>query len=283
MTPESDSILARLSAVGPKTPPCRSPPAMIPVNRDRLAPGSKRMDAGRRGFPDTRWSLVLRAAGEPTDASRRALDELFRDYRAPLLAAAGRLLARWGPGSDGDRAEDLVHGFVEAHLVDQSLLRKADPARGRFRTLLNTALHNYWRNDLNARKAWKNGGRARFEDAEAVELPSGALSTDRLYDRAWAQALLDRALARLGASIRPGKDALFEALRDRIALNDDDTTLGDIAASLGMTDNAVKVALFRLRERFYELVRREVADTLERAEDVDAELRDLHAAWKEDV
>jgi RNA polymerase sigma factor (sigma-70 family) len=280
MTTESDSILARLGALAlSTTPPCRSPPVTAkkaPANRDKLARRAMPMDTGRRGFAETRWSLVLRASGEPTAVSREALAELCRAYRAPLRAFARRLEA------DPDRAEDLVQGFF-ARLVEGDILGAADRTRGRFRAFLRAALRNHAINAHDAETAQKRGGGARFVDADLDDLASQAPSHDRLYDRLWARSLLDRALARLGdEQARAGKGALLEALRERLAGDDNGTTLREAAARFGMSEGAVKVALFRLRRRLADLVRAEVAETVARPEDVDAELRELRAAWSDD-
>lgn len=234
------------------------------------------MAEAKRGFEETRWSVVLRAGGAPTEASRSAFAELCRAYRAPLSAFARRL------EPDPDRAEDLVQDFF-TRLLERDVLAAADPARGRFRSFLRSALRHHAMNAHDAEHAKKRGGGASFVEADLECLVSATPSADRLFDRIWAQALLDRALGRLESEqARAGKGALLEALRDRIAGDDDGTTLREAAAKLGMSEGAVKVALFRLRRRFFDLARAEVAETVARPEDVDAELRDVLAALRDD-
>lgn len=236
------------------------------------------MAAYARGFKTTNWSRVLRARGEATEDVRKALEELYRAYHAPLLAFARRLEA------DPDRAEDLVQGFFARLVHDRRLFDAADPKRGRFRTFLRAALRHHAINAHDAATAQKRGGGAQFIDADLDAFVSPDPAADALYDRLWARALLDRALARLAEEqARSGKEALFSALRGRLPNSDDDTRpLAAAAAALRMSVGAVKVALLRLRRRFAELVREEVAETVERPEDVDAELRELREAWRDD-
>lgn len=277
MSPQSDSILARIGAIRRLARPRRWRTRRPKPRETGMSwEGAMHTDAGRRGFQETRWSLVLRAGGESTKASREALAELCRAYRAPLLAFARRFEA------DPDRADDLVQGFF-VHLVERNVLHAADPTRGRFRTFLRTSLRHYAINAHHAEAAQKRDGRARFVDVDPDELASGGPSHERLYDRLWARAVLDRALARLGEEQgRSGKGALLEALRERLAGGDDGATLREAAAGLGMSEGAVKVALFRLRRRFADLVRAEVAETVARPEDVEAELRELRSALGDD-
>jgi RNA polymerase sigma-70 factor (ECF subfamily) len=234
------------------------------------------MDERRHGFQETRWSLVLRASGDPTEASRSALELLCRAYRAPLQAFARRIEA------DPSRAEDLVQDFL-AHLMEPGALSAADPARGRFRTFLRSALRYHAINAHHARTAQKRGGGARFVDADPDQLAGSTPSLDRLYDRLWAQAVLDRALARLhDEQAQAGKGAMLDALRDRLEGDAGETPLRETAARLGMSEGAVKVALFRLRKRFADQVRAEVAETVAQPEDVEAELHELLEALRDD-
>lgn len=234
--------------------------------------------ATMRGFQNTRWSLVLRAAGEPGEASRAALDELCRAYRAPLLDFARYLVG------DPERAEDLVHGFFAGQIEKLALgksnvVSSADPARGRFRAYLRSALRNYAHNVRKADTSASQGGGAPRADIDPGDLPSHTPLADRLFDQAWARALLDRALSRLAEEhARAGKGALFEALRDRLT-EDEGPPLREVAARLGTSEGAVKVALHRLRVRYGDVLRAEVAETVARPGDVDAELRHLLSSW----
>jgi len=224
------------------------------------------------GFRETQWSLVLRARGAPSDASRKALAALCRDYRAPLLAFARRLEA------DPDRAEEMVQDFL-ARLVEKDVFGKANPARGRLRSFLRTALRRHMINIREGENTETAGGHVRFVEARDEQLAGHEPSANRLLDRLWVRTLLDRALAQLASEHAggAGTHARFMALRDRMT-GDDDQTGRDVGAQLGMSEGAVKLALHRLRKRFRALVRAEVAETVAHPEDIDAELADLLAA-----
>jgi RNA polymerase sigma-70 factor (ECF subfamily) len=244
-----------------------------PTSRDELAEESTPRDPSGREFQQTQWSLVLRAGAASPDALR----ELCEAYRAPLQAFARRI------EPDPERADNVVQGFL-ARILEQKVVGKADPARGRFRAFLRKALRNYAINVHNAETAEKRGGRASYDEPDFDALASEEPGADRLYDRAWARALLDRALARLRDEqmARPDKGAVFEALCERLEGEDDGATLSEAAERLGKTEGAVKLTLFRLRRRYFDLVRAEVAATVAQPEDVDAELDDLRAALRDD-
>lgn len=238
--------------------------------RDKVPRGTTPMKPSGREFPTTKWTLVCAGAASPA-----ALQELCAAYHGPLLAFARRIEL------DPQRAEDLVQGFL-IRILEQKVVDKADHAQGRFRTFLRQALRNHAINLRRAEKAEKRGGKATFVEPAEGEIASETLAADRLYDRAWARALVDRALARLRDErrSRSGNPAVFEALVDRLEGDDDGATLLEVASKLGMSEVAVKVSLFRLRRRYFELVRAEVGATVERPEDVDLELRSLRAALR---
>jgi len=231
------------------------------------------MNAGRRGFPATRWSLVVRAGGESTLASRKAMDELWRAYQDPLRDFARRLCP------DPDRLNDLLQGFF-LHLLEHNRLGAADSTRGQFRSFLRTALRNYAKNVYDAETAQKRGGGAHYIDMDPDQLSSGAPASDQLYDKEWAHTVIKRALAQLGdEQARNGKAALFEALRQKLA-DEDGTPYREVAAALGMNEGSVRVALHRLVRRAADFIRAEVAETVARPDDVDVELRELRAALR---
>jgi RNA polymerase sigma factor (sigma-70 family) len=239
-----------------------------PANRDKLVRRTTPMEARGRGFEKTKWSLVLRAGA----ASPEALRELCEAYRAPLQAFARRI------EFDPERADDVVQGFL-TRILEQKVVDKADPARGSFRSFLRQAMRNYAINVHRAEARW-----ASFDELDSDRHASKALAADRLFDQACARALVDRALARLRAEqrIRADKGAVFEALSERLEGDDDGTTLIEAARKLGKNEGALKVALFRLRRRYFDLVRAEAAPTVEHPEDIDAELRALRAALRGD-
>lgn len=237
---------------------------------------------GRWPATETKWSQVLRAFGEPSRSSRDAMEWLCATYRGPLLAFARRI------EPDPDRAADLLQDFF-ASLLDAVAGRRpngfaaASKDQGRFRSFLRSAFHNHARNARKKGRTWKSGGRAEHVDVDILEVESDAPLSDRLYDRAWGQVLLDRALARLAEEqTRGGKGALFEALRERLT-DDDGAALREVGERLRMKENAVKQSLRRLRIRYGAILRAEVTETVARPDDVDAELDHLRAAWREDA
>lgn len=222
-------------------------------------------------FHTTRWTLVL-AAGEGTE---RALGELCSLYRAPLLAHARRR------GLSAADAEDAVQGFL-ARLLRLDSLATARRERGRFRAFLLGSFNHFLADLHDHARAEKRGAHLLSSlDTAATEtaLASAAcdaLAPDRAFDRAWALALLDSVTARLRAEY--SKPAHFDALLPCLAGRTADTPHADLAARLNLTEPALRVTLHRLRRRYREILRDEVAQTVAHPEDIDTELRHLLAA-----
>ena len=230
-------------------------------------------------FAPTRWSLVLHAQKSGGSSSEDALAELCRAYWLPLF---GYLRGR---GHDPHAAEDLVQGFFEEVLED-STFEKADPERGQFRTFLLTCLHNYVARQHRHDQRQKRGGGARLlpldvdaDEAEARyarELTDTSGTPEEHFDRLWALTLLDRALQRLRAE-HEGEAASrrFDVLQPFVSGARGDLPLEEAAAKLGLSVQAIKSAVFRLRKRFGEIVREELREIVERDADVQDELRYL--------
>jgi RNA polymerase sigma-70 factor (ECF subfamily) len=205
------------------------------------------------------------------------MEWLCATYRGPLLAFARSI------EPDPARADDLLQGFFASLLERPDAFASVSKDRGRFRAFLRTAFHNHARNARKKDLAWKAGGRAAHVDVDTHEVECDAPLSDRLYDRTWGQTLLDRALARLAEEqTRAGKGALFEALRERLT-DEDGAALREVGERFGMKENAVKQSLHRLRIRYGAILRAEIAETVARPEDVEAELAHLREAWREDV
>jgi DNA-directed RNA polymerase specialized sigma24 family protein len=235
-------------------------------------------------FASTRWTLVLDAArhGQTDTAgatsAARALAHLCEQYHPPLLAHA---LRRGLPPPD---AEDAVQGFF-ASLLRLESLATVGPARGRFRAWLLAGL-NHHLSDLRDRAlAQKRGSRlhpALDADAHQAALAAAAdpaLAPDLAFDRAWALALLRTVTDRLRAEqAAAGRAAHFDALAPCLAGRSADAPHAELAARLGLSEPALRVALHRLRQRYRLLLREEIAHTVARPEDIDDELRHLIAA-----
>jgi RNA polymerase sigma-70 factor (ECF subfamily) len=238
---------------------------------------SGREDSGNPAptFETTQWMVVTRAGGDDA-RGREALAGLCRAYWLPLYVYVRRR------GYRAHDAEDLTQGFF-ADLLERGAIRRADPARGRFRTFLLTALTNFMHNAHDRATAARRGGtmeRLSFDSAEAAEalalIEAGELTPDLAFDRCWALAVLDRALQRLRAEqARLGKTLWFERVRSFLQTGAAAGDYAAIAAEFGLTKNAVAVAVHRLHARYRELVCAEIAETVSGTGEIEAELREL--------
>jgi len=230
-------------------------------------------------FVTTRWSLVLAAGRQPTGETRAALATLCGLYWYPLYAFVRR------GGASADEASDLTQAFF-TQLLEKNDLVTVDPNRGRFRSWLLACLKHFQVNERVRAHAQKRGGGVTELSIDATDAegryqlePSHHLTADKLYERRWTLALLDRAHENLRAECeREGekKRAQFEALKGAL-MGEPDEPYALVAARLGMTEGAVKVAAHRLQKRHRALVHAEIADTVERPEDVAGEIRGLLA------
>jgi len=227
------------------------------------------------GFDTTHWSVVIRARGESRDA-RDALGALCRVYRPPVVAY---IRSR---GHAADAAEDLAQTFF-TRFIEDAYQTVADPARGRFRAFLLTALKRFLINADAEARALKRGGGVRM-DVLADETPSGAdwlinsASPERAFERSWAIAVLGAAMSRLRDEAEEvGKGELFDQLREFLIERPDEADYARAAAALNLRRNTLAVAVHRMRHRLRELVREELAQTTACKDDLDAELRDLRA------
>lgn len=231
-------------------------------------------------FATTQWSVVV-AAGQPgsPDASE-ALATLCEQYWHPCYAFVRRR------GYAADAAFDLTQGFF-LRLLEKNDLARVDRERGRFRTWLLAALKHHLANDWHREQAQKRGGgttRISIDGEEAESQygrlePSHDLTPERIFERRWALALLQRAVDMLRDEYtRLGKAALFERLSGSLTGDKVESTYQAIAADLGMSESNVKVTVHRLRNRYRALIQEEIAHTVEREDEVDDELRYLLAA-----
>ena len=227
-------------------------------------------------FAPTRWSVVVAARGDDTAGTRAALETLCEAYWYPLYVWARRR------GKSAADAEDLTQGFFVA-LLEKRWVEAADPARGRFRAFLLTAFRRYAGRVRERDAAQKRGGDRRrlsldFDDGErryALE-PSHVQTPERLYERRWALTVVERVFDGLRRDEETaGRGEAFVQLRGFLPGGIDTRPHREVAALLGTTEGALKVALHRLRGRYRERLRAEVAETVAEADDVDAELEAL--------
>lgn len=229
-------------------------------------------------FATTRWSIVGDAACGEDSRARDGLASLFQIYWPPLYRYVRR------SGRSEQDAEDLVQGFF-AHLLEGNGLRLADRDRGRFRAFLLASLKNYLANEWHRDHRQKRGGfithlSIDWRDAETglgIE-PEDPRSPDKLFDREWAMALLDKVLNDLA---NDEKDQDFARWKPSLSMSSDRISYTDIAAEFSMSEGAARVAVHRLRKRYRQSLRDEIARTLATDDLVEEEMRALFAALTE--
>ena len=227
-------------------------------------------------FVTTHWSVVLAAKDKSSPDSAAALEALCRAYWYPLYAFVRR------QGHAACDAQDLTQEFF-ARLLAKDYLAAAAPEKGRFRTFLRVALKRFLANEWDrARRLKRGGGQAPLpldtamgEERYQAERGDG-LPPDRLYERRWAMTLLEQTLGRLRAEhLAAGKTAEFERLKGVLMAERGTIDYGALAAALGLSEGAARVAVHRLRKRFRQLFRAAVADTVSGPGEVESELRYL--------
>jgi len=219
---------------------------------------------------------VLTAGRSDTTQSHNALEQLCRVYWYPLYAYVRRR------GYSPEDAQDLTQGFF-ARLLEHNWLARADQARGRFRTFLLTAMERFLANEWDKARAQKRGGGLptlplQFDTAETRygAEPADTSTPEQAFERRWAITLLDEVLRRLEAEQQAeGKAAQFAALKPCLVGSRESQPYEQIAEATGLSEGAVKVTVHRLRQRYRELLRAEIANTVVSAEDVDIEMRHL--------
>lgn len=224
--------------------------------------------------------MVLAAGQRSTPQSDRAIEELCRAYWYPLYAYVRR------HGHSKEDAEDLTQGFFAAFLK-RNYLEDVRSEKGRFRAFLLAALKHYLANEHDRASRQKRGGGQAllsldWQDADTRYQidPPDQLSPDKLYDRAWAVTLLEQVITRLRAeSAAEGKAEVFEQLKPFLTVGKGEIPYAQAAASLGLNESAARVAVHRLRKRYRELLRAEVAQTLSHPADLDEEMRALFRAF----
>jgi RNA polymerase sigma factor (sigma-70 family) len=224
-------------------------------------------------FTTTHWSVVLEAQGE-SPAAQEALEKLCRTYWWPLYGYIRR------HGYNPEEAQDLTQGFF-AVLLERRDFDAVRREKGRLRSYLLTSLKNFLAKARRRELAVKRGeGRAlvsleQLLERERADLePADTLSADRIYERRWALTLLEQALGRLEEEYRAaGNAALFETLKPTLIDEPGQPSHAEIAQGMRMSENAVKQAFHRLRQRYRLLLREEIAHTVAVPGDVEDELR----------
>ena len=232
---------------------------------------------GPSQFPATRWSLVV-AAGDPhRKEARSALVSLCESYWYPLYAYLRRR------GYSSDQAQDLTQEFF-VRVIEGRYLDRAEPEKGRFRAFLLTSLKFFVADEEDRRRAHKRGGGMvvplEFSSGEEryQREPGHDETPERIYERRWALSVLDRVVEKLrNEFVQHGRPDHFERLKVFL-LGQSDAPYGALAQELNTSEGALKVAIHRLRKRYRELFRQEIADTVADPAAVESELRHLAAA-----
>ena len=231
-------------------------------------------------FATTHWSVVLAAGHVQSAPSKAALEQLCRTYWQPLYLYVRR------QGFDQPDAQDLTQEFF-ARLLASEGLSGVGREKGRFRTFLLASLRHFLANEWKRDRALKRGGGVTFlslDDlgSESAQHPAPAtdVTPEKLYDRRWAQALLDQVLARLGGEYASaGKAALFDRLRVFLADAKGTVSYADAAHQLNLSEGAAKQAVRRLRHRYRDVLRGEIAQTVNTPAEVEEEIQHLFTAF----
>lgn len=225
-------------------------------------------------FETTHWSLVIAAGNRETEESSRALEKLCRAYWPPLYAYIRRRV------SDVHEAQDLTQAFFE-RLLEKEYLADANSDRGRFRSFLITACKRFLTKERERATALKRGGGQHtfIVDFSSQHQTWGelqnALTAEQIYERQWAVTLLGRVMTRLQREMeRSGKSQQFHLLKAFIG-GADSATYDTIAPTLGLSESAARMAASRLRGRYRELLREEIAQTVNSQEEIASEVQQL--------
>ena len=236
--------------------------------------------AGPAMFTTTHWSVVLEAQGE-SPAAHEALENLCRTYWRPIYGFIRR------QGTRPEEAKDLTQGFF-ALILERKDFQSVRQEKGRLRSFLLASLKHFMANERRDAAAIKRGGGRMLipldgiaSDDSSESDRSDMLSADLLYDRRWAFTVLDRVFAHLREESQGSASApLLERLNTLISDEPDRPSQAEIACEFGMTENAVKQAFHRLRQRYRQLLREEVAHTVATPAEIEDELRHLIVALR---
>jgi RNA polymerase sigma factor (sigma-70 family) len=231
-------------------------------------------------FVTTRWTVVLAAGRKADPQSDRALEELCRTYWFPLYAYVRRR------GQSKEDAEDLTQAFF-ARFLEKNNLAGLSAERGRFRAFLLAALKHFLANEWDKSRRQKRGGGVTLlsldwqtADTQFQIAATAEPSPDKAFDREWAVALLAKVIERLRAECEvDGRGKQFAELKIFLTVGKGELSHAAAAKALGMDEGAVRVAVHRLRKRYRQLLRDEIAQTLADSADVDEEMRALFAAF----
>ena len=248
-------------------------------NRDARS-GAPSSQGEVAGFHTTHWSVVLLAGRDDSPQAAAALEKLCCSYWYPLYAYARR------QGHSPPDGQDLTQQFF-ATFLEKKYFGLANPERGRFRSFLLASFKHFLANDYHRNRTAKRGGRFAFislDDTSETRFrnePAGEASPDKLFEQTWVLTLLEKVMKDLQQEyVRTGKGSLFDALEIFLSGENSEATYEEIGNGLQMSESAVKMAVSRLRHRYGELLRTEIAHTLTGPTTVEEELRHLMDALR---
>jgi DNA-directed RNA polymerase specialized sigma24 family protein len=247
-----------------------------------MSASSRAPEAAR--FAETHWSVVATAAESQAPGGAAALEQLCRDYWYPLYAFLRRR------GHSPEEAEDLTQGFFAERVVTRRVLKDISPERGKFRSWLLASLQNFVSHEREKAAAQKRGGNIPHVALELPDLgqaegryqaePGHDLTPEKLFDRAWAFTLLDQTQEELRLAYqRGGRGETFAALRGFLPGAGSTRPYAEVAAQLGKSEDALKMAVSRLRQEFGKTLRARIARTVGGEAEVEEELRQLLAVF----
>jgi RNA polymerase sigma-70 factor (ECF subfamily) len=230
-------------------------------------------------FQTTHWSVVLAATREPSPEATEALAKLCQTYWYPLYAYVRR------KGYEVADAQDLTQGFF-ARVLEKNYMGVVDRRKGKFRSFLLASLEHFLAKEWTRAHRLKRGGGQTIiawdgcdpEERYRLE-PAEQATAEHVFEKRWALTVLEQAMSALGNEYAAsGKNQIFDELKPFISGDDQDVSYGDLAAKLNVSEGAVRVAVHRLRQRYGECVRAEIAKIVQRPEEIDEELGHLMAA-----
>ena len=243
-----------------------------------MSPGTPQpaSPSSNRRFATTRWSVVVAAAERRDAESDQALSSLCELYWPPLYGCVRRRVP------DAHEAQELTQAFF-AELLEKNYLGDADQKRGRFRAFLMTAFKHFLSKEWEKAKTQKRGGHLKtlsfdFEKADSsrgLDPAGSTLTAEQLYDREWALMLLSRTMDRLSAEMeRRSRQDQYEALKGYL-IGERRDGYRETSEKLGMSEEAVRQAVSRLRKDYRRLLREEISETVSTPDEVDDEIRKL--------
>ena len=241
---------------------------------------------GQRNFATTQWNIVRNVADSDIEQSRSALQQLCKMYWYPLYSFVRH------QGMDASTSADLTQAFF-ADLLERQDLKRVDSAKGKFRSFLLAAMKHFMQNQWKKAKALKRGGNRQFISlnanvadsryrGESAAIVAGREKTpEQIFQLQWARTLLDNVQRKIAQEYTErGKSHVFEKLSLFLAGRTSEISMSAVAEQLSMTDVAVKVAVHRMRQRFGQLIRESIADTVDDPSEIDSEIQQLFESLK---